>query len=104
MRIIQILAVILLALTAANLTVGVEPAQAGRIHWVPTYPNPAGPEHRGCYWIRQREYCGRYCYTEVNGQRYCTERERSAYPQRLFLDPPPGAGYPMKLGVPARQR
>lgn len=38
-------------------------------------------EGRGCYWYRQRQYCGRYCYTEINGQRYCREREREAYPQ-----------------------
>ena len=39
------------------------------------------PEGRGCFWYRQREYCGRYCYVEANGQRYCRERERRAYPQ-----------------------
>ena len=39
------------------------------------------PEGRGCYWYRQREYCGRYCYVEANGRRYCQERERRAYPQ-----------------------
>ena len=39
------------------------------------------PEGRGCVWYRQREYCGRYCYIEANGQRYCQERERRAYPQ-----------------------
>ncbi|CAA2142689.1 hypothetical protein [Hyphomicrobium sp. ghe19] len=100
MRIIQIPAVTLLAFTAANLMIGIETAEAGRIHPVPNYPNPAGPEHRGCYWMRQREYCGRYCYTEVNGQRYCTERERSAYPQGPFYEPPRDAGYPMKIGGP----
>ncbi len=103
MRIIQLSAVTILAFMAASLTIDNAPVQAGRIHQVPDYPNPAGPERRGCYWVRQHEYCGRYCYTEVNGLRYCTERERSAYPQGLFWEAPPGgARYQMKLGAPRR--
>ena len=35
----------------------------------------------GCYFHRGRRYCGRYCYWEVNGKRYCQERERDAFPQ-----------------------
>jgi hypothetical protein len=38
----------------------------------------------GCVWYRQRLDCSRYCYVEVNGKRYCREREREAYPQGLI--------------------
>ncbi len=36
---------------------------------------------KGCYWHRQKQYCGRYCYIEGNGIRYCREREADAFPQ-----------------------
>ena len=36
---------------------------------------------KGCYWYRQKQYCGRYCYIEGNGIRYCREREPEAFPQ-----------------------
>ena len=58
-----------------------------------------GNERRGCYWIMQHQYCGRYCYTEVDGKRYCRERERLAYPQGLFFTDGPA---PMKLGAERR--
>jgi hypothetical protein len=38
----------------------------------------------GCVWYRQRLDCSRYCYVEVNGKRYCREREREAHPQGLI--------------------
>lgn len=38
-------------------------------------------EARGCYYYRGRQHCGRYCYWEVNGRRYCREREDEAHPQ-----------------------
>ncbi len=38
-------------------------------------------EARGCYFYRGREYCGSYCYWEVNGKRYCQQRERNAHSQ-----------------------
>ena len=40
-----------------------------------------GPEASGCYYSRGERYCGRYCYIEINGKRYCQPRERDAYPQ-----------------------
>ena len=40
----------------------------------------------GCYWERGRQYCGRYCYWEVNGRRYCQRRERLAVPQGVWID------------------
>jgi hypothetical protein len=36
---------------------------------------------KGCYWYRQKQYCGRYCYIEGNGIRYCRDREPEAFPQ-----------------------
>lgn len=40
-----------------------------------------GPEAAGCYFSRGHMYCGRYCYWEINGRRYCQRRARDAYPQ-----------------------
>ena len=40
-----------------------------------------GPEASGCYFSRGEMFCGRYCYVEINGRRYCQVRERDAYPQ-----------------------
>jgi hypothetical protein len=36
---------------------------------------------KGCYWYRQKQYCGKYCYIEGNGIRYCRDREPEAFPQ-----------------------
>ena len=38
-------------------------------------------EARGCYYYRGYRYCGRYCYYEANGMRYCQQRAREAFPQ-----------------------
>ncbi len=61
---------------------------------------PVGPlEARGCYYHRGREYCGRYCYIEVNGRRYCQERARNAVPQAgigFFGAPAEPPGYVLK--------
>jgi hypothetical protein len=35
----------------------------------------------GCYWNRGERYCSRYCYIEVNGSRYCHQRQSEAVPQ-----------------------
>ncbi|WP_295557652.1 hypothetical protein [uncultured Hyphomicrobium sp.] len=43
-------------------------------------------EARGCYYRRGREYCGRYCYIEINGRRYCQERSRDAVPQASYYE------------------
>jgi len=45
----------------------------------------------GCYWYRKRYHCARYCYLEVDGKRYCVQREREAHSQAADLDrePPP---------------
>ena len=40
----------------------------------------------GCYWERGRQFCGHYCYWEVNGRRYCQRRERLAVPQGAWFD------------------
>lgn len=38
-------------------------------------------DQRGCYWRRGERFCSRYCYWEVDGRRYCQDRERLAHPQ-----------------------
>lgn len=38
-------------------------------------------EAKGCYFHRGHRYCGRYCYWEADGRRYCRERFDEAYPQ-----------------------
>ena len=38
-------------------------------------------EGRGCYYDRGEEYCGSYCYWEINGKRYCQRRLRDAHSQ-----------------------
>jgi hypothetical protein len=48
---------------------------------------------KGCYWYRQKQYCGRYCYIEANGIRYCREREPEAFPQMPEADVFVGAPY-----------
>lgn len=40
----------------------------------------------GCYWDRGRQFCGHYCYWEVNGRRYCQKREEIALPQGAWID------------------
>lgn len=86
------------------------------LFWLPALPAGAEParyvssrlavapaqEQVGCYWYRQRQYCSRYCYWEVNGRRYCREREREAYSQAPVVDAVPFVVMPapMKLGGP----
>ena len=41
-------------------------------------------EAKGCYYYRGERRCGRYCYWEVNGKRYCQRRARDAVPQAEF--------------------
>lgn len=74
------IAVVLLAATAAG------PAEA-QVRRLPERVAvlPAG-ERIGCYWYRQREYCSRYCYWEINGKRYCRERERDAWSQAPVVE------------------
>lgn len=43
-------------------------------------------EGRGCYFYRGREFCGSYCYWEVNGKRYCQRRLRDAHSQAPVLE------------------
>ncbi|MFA5949767.1 MAG: hypothetical protein WC807_05740 [Hyphomicrobium sp.] len=76
-------AVISLALLAAAVSALPAPAyaQAPRRHSMPAYGDGAGPQGVGCYWMRERLYCARYCYVEVDGRRYCRERSRLAFPQ-----------------------
>ena len=73
------------SLTVAILLAALSTARAdwhGDVYTAPAVQSfDARLEARGCTWYRQRQTCGRYCYTEVNGKRYCQEREHDAHPQ-----------------------
>ncbi len=56
------------------------PARAAIFH------NVKPGEAVGCYWDRGRQFCGNYCYWEVNGRRYCQKREEIALPQGAWID------------------
>jgi hypothetical protein len=49
---------------------------------------PLGTEGVGCYWERGRQFCARYCYVEVDGHRFCREREREAFSQAPLIELP----------------
>ncbi len=53
----------------------------------PVYVPEPVVEARGCYFYRGRRTCGRYCYIEVDGKRYCRDRPREAYPQGVIDGP-----------------
>jgi len=42
--------------------------------------NPQWHDSKGCYAFRGRITCSRYCWRDLNGHRYCHERESLAYP------------------------
>ena len=46
-----------------------------------------GPRVRGvgCYWVRERLLCSRYCYIEVNNRQYCQPRLHDAVAQGQVL-------------------
>ena len=56
------------------------PARAGALF------NVRPGEAVGCYWDRGHQFCGHYCYWEVNGRRYCQRREEIALPQGAWID------------------
>lgn len=76
----------LLALITVPMTGLPGTADAGGRYREPYVERRGGPEGRGCYWMRQRLYCARYCYVEVDGRRYCRERARWAYPQAPYYE------------------
>ena len=59
----------------------------------PSAPGQAGfwGDQRGCYWRRGVRHCSQYCYWEIDGRRYCQDRERIAVPQgnAWFVPYPP---------------
>lgn len=61
-------------------------AVAGSRYQPQVYVYDAPVEARGCYYYRGRQTCGRYCYIEVDGHRYCRERAREAYPQAPVVE------------------
>ena len=81
-----------LRIGAAVLAVSIQGAAAGPRRGPPALIGQAPPplEAAGCYYYRERQYCGRYCYMEVNGRRYCQRFERDAHPQAGFEVPEPG--------------
>jgi hypothetical protein len=71
---------LLMPLFAAAVMMPVTTSHAGGN--VVEYGVPLPPtEGRGCYYHRGEEYCGSYCYWEINGKRYCTQRLRHAHSQ-----------------------
>jgi hypothetical protein len=62
---------------------------AGQRGEAPYYQIPPATEAGGCYYYRGREYCGRYCYVEFNGKRYCQRFQRDAHPQMPIINPAP---------------
>ncbi len=78
-RSVLVLVSLLLATEAAD-------AAARRYRWLAPVEIAEG---KGCYWERGREFCGAYCYYEVNGKRYCRERLRDAHSQAPFEVPVP---------------
>lgn len=52
----------------------------------PYLPDIEPLEARGCYAYRGKITCGTYCYWEVNGLRYCQQREYEAVPQLGWWD------------------
>ncbi len=71
---------LLLIAATIGLAAGAAAAQRrGPPAWIGSAPPPL--EAAGCYFYRGRQYCGRYCYVEVNGKRYCQRFERDAVPQ-----------------------
>jgi len=69
---------IMMIVWAVDAVMPVASAQEHRVAGARVLP---APERRGCYWYRQRLFCSRYCYTEINGHRYCRDHEREAVPQ-----------------------
>lgn len=61
-------------------------ATAGSRYRPQIYVYETPTEARGCYYYRGRQTCGRYCYIEVDGNRYCRERARDAYPQAPIVE------------------
>ena len=79
----------IVALGALFLAFGIQSAAATDhprpVRAMPFYNVKPG-EAVGCYWERGRQFCGHYCYWEVNGRRYCQRREEIAVPQGAWID------------------
>jgi hypothetical protein len=68
-----------LGLILLGIATGAAQASEGRAWRTRVVESPL--EARGCYWHRQHQYCGRYCYTENDGRRFCRVRSDEAVPQ-----------------------
>jgi hypothetical protein len=71
---------VLIALAAMLAVAPSTEAHSRRVRPLP-YAELPPTEGRGCYFERGIEYCGSYCYWEVNGKRYCQQRLRDAHSQ-----------------------
>jgi hypothetical protein len=71
---------LVMAATALSALLLSAPARAHHVSHDDVIEEP-GPEASGCYFSRGEMYCGRYCYVEINGKRYCQPRARDAHPQ-----------------------
>jgi hypothetical protein len=79
-----------LALLLTLAFTGTADAHTRRLRPIPQAELPP-VEGRGCYFERGVEYCGSYCYVEINGKRYCQQRLRDAHSQapiELWIDEP----------------
>lgn len=74
------------AFIAILLAMAVAPASAQLRRLPEAVAVPPAGERIGCYWYRQLEHCSRFCYWEVNGKRYCREREHDAWSQAPALE------------------
>ena len=88
---------ILIPLLLALLQLGASASAQGRRPRVIVELPPT--EARGCYYDRGEEFCGSYCYWEVNGKRYCQRRLRDAHSQAgpehfFYAEPRPGTYEP----------
>lgn len=94
---------ILPGLVAVAFAVATAPVNASERHPRPVraapYYDVRPGEAVGCYWDRGRQFCGHYCYWEVNGRRYCHKREEVALPQGALID-----GYVLDEGRSAYYR
>lgn len=81
LHMIRHLTLLLLVLVVLGTGLSAAGPRRGPVRYVePLIPLEAG----GCYYYRGRQWCGRYCYTEINGKRYCQRWKRDAHPQAAF--------------------
>ncbi|PPD28022.1 MAG: hypothetical protein CTY20_11785 [Hyphomicrobium sp.] len=81
LRLASALLILIVCLTAASPNANADRGQ--RTLRAPSPDDVFVSEGRGCYWSRGTMTCSRFCYLEIDGRRYCTERSEQAFPQAL---------------------